>query len=223
MLNVGFPELATILVVALLLLGPSKLPEFARWLGRTLRAVRNATQEVKHAIDIELEKGELQKLRSEFQEVKKDLYVNPIQELDHAAHSFIDNNTEDSLKDAYGELQDSLELSKIEMADSPDSVDDNKKPQKTKKEVLSEDELREKQSALPLVAGPPPETLARGSNATMSVRGNSLEVNEEGDDLSLPVEAKPAFATEIRTSRSMNAAEMKQENLPILEVSKDDE
>ena len=40
MLNLGTPELLVILVVALLVLGPTKLPEAARQVGRALAEVR---------------------------------------------------------------------------------------------------------------------------------------------------------------------------------------
>jgi Tat protein translocase TatB subunit len=43
MLNVGMPELALILVVALVVLGPKQLPEIARMLGKAMAEFRKAT------------------------------------------------------------------------------------------------------------------------------------------------------------------------------------
>jgi sec-independent protein translocase protein TatA len=40
--DVGFPELVVILVIALLVFGPGKLPELGRSLGRSLREFRQA-------------------------------------------------------------------------------------------------------------------------------------------------------------------------------------
>ncbi len=42
MADIGFPELLVILVVALLVFGPSRVPEMGRSLGRCLREFRGA-------------------------------------------------------------------------------------------------------------------------------------------------------------------------------------
>ncbi|HEY8341869.1 MAG TPA: twin-arginine translocase TatA/TatE family subunit [Calditerricola sp.] len=42
--NIGFGEILLVLLVALLLFGPSKLPELGRAFGRTLREFKNATK-----------------------------------------------------------------------------------------------------------------------------------------------------------------------------------
>ncbi|MEO7435141.1 MAG: twin-arginine translocase TatA/TatE family subunit [Candidatus Binatia bacterium] len=42
MFGLGFPELAVILVVALVIFGPSKLPELGNGLGKGLRDFRKA-------------------------------------------------------------------------------------------------------------------------------------------------------------------------------------
>src|ERR1041384_5720462 len=54
MFGLGFWEIAIILAVALLVLGPSKLPELAKGLGKGLREFRKATEEFKSTIDQEL-------------------------------------------------------------------------------------------------------------------------------------------------------------------------
>jgi len=50
MLGVGFPELVLILVVALLVLGPQRLPEVARMLGRAYAQLRRASEEFQNTI-----------------------------------------------------------------------------------------------------------------------------------------------------------------------------
>lgn len=52
--GIGFPELLLIFAIALVILGPEKLPEIARAIGRGLAEVRRATEEVR----TEIEKGE---------------------------------------------------------------------------------------------------------------------------------------------------------------------
>lgn len=54
MFGLGFWEIAVILGAALIIFGPTKLPELARSLGRGLREFRNATDEFKSTIDAEL-------------------------------------------------------------------------------------------------------------------------------------------------------------------------
>jgi len=43
MFGIGMPELVVIMVVALIVLGPKRLPEAAKGLGRALREFRHAT------------------------------------------------------------------------------------------------------------------------------------------------------------------------------------
>src|SRR5688500_1573452 len=58
MFGLGFWEIAIILAVALLVLGPSKLPELARGLGKGLREFRKATEDFKSTIEDEAYKPE---------------------------------------------------------------------------------------------------------------------------------------------------------------------
>jgi len=53
MLNVGPGELVVIFVAALLLLGPKRLPELARGLGKFLREFRRQTDEVRTVVERE--------------------------------------------------------------------------------------------------------------------------------------------------------------------------
>lgn len=44
--NIGAPELVIILIIALIVLGPGKLPEVGQALGRTIREFRRASNEL---------------------------------------------------------------------------------------------------------------------------------------------------------------------------------
>jgi Tat protein translocase TatB subunit len=50
--NIGSTELIVILVVALILLGPKRLPEMGDAIGKTLRKFRQASREIRDEIDV---------------------------------------------------------------------------------------------------------------------------------------------------------------------------
>ena len=52
MFGIGLPELLLILAVALIVLGPKRLPELARSLGRGLAEFKKSTEELKENLNI---------------------------------------------------------------------------------------------------------------------------------------------------------------------------
>lgn len=53
-MNLGFPEMAFLFVMALLLFGPKKLPEIGRQIGRALNEFKRASNEFKSQIEAEI-------------------------------------------------------------------------------------------------------------------------------------------------------------------------
>ena len=51
--NIGFPELIVVLVIALLVFGPKRLPEVGRQIGRTIREFRDATGSIRSELGID--------------------------------------------------------------------------------------------------------------------------------------------------------------------------
>ena len=52
--SLGLPEIVVILLVALLVFGPRRLPEIGRTIGKALGEFRRATTELKRSIDTEV-------------------------------------------------------------------------------------------------------------------------------------------------------------------------
>jgi sec-independent protein translocase protein TatA len=59
--GIGIWEILLILIVALIVLGPSKVPEIARKLGQAIRAIRKASAELTTAVTKELDVTQNQK------------------------------------------------------------------------------------------------------------------------------------------------------------------
>jgi sec-independent protein translocase protein TatA len=58
--NVGLPELIFIFALALLVLGPKRLPEVGRSLGKGLAELRRATSGLKESIEREIENAKVE-------------------------------------------------------------------------------------------------------------------------------------------------------------------
>ncbi|MBI4778785.1 twin-arginine translocase subunit TatB [Candidatus Desantisbacteria bacterium] len=54
MFGIGTQELIVILIIALIVVGPRKLPEIGRALGRGLREIKKATDEIKNQVSAEI-------------------------------------------------------------------------------------------------------------------------------------------------------------------------
>ena len=71
--NIGFPELLIILVIALLIFGPKKLPEVGRSLGKALREFRKTSDEIKEKFEEEIQADEFKEIK---EDIEKDIKEN---------------------------------------------------------------------------------------------------------------------------------------------------
>lgn len=108
MFDVGFSELALIAVVALVVLGPERLPEAARalgkWVGRARRMMRQMSEELEREVDVS-------DLRQQFRDAKRSVeeeWEEPAWHEDETAESASDDSdTVDEGETAAGDVVDS--------------------------------------------------------------------------------------------------------------------
>lgn len=68
LLFIGGPELVVIMLVVVMLFGSKKIPELARGLGKGMRELRDASDEIKREI-----RSSANSVKEEIQKVEKDL------------------------------------------------------------------------------------------------------------------------------------------------------
>ncbi|MBW2645959.1 MAG: twin-arginine translocase subunit TatB [Deltaproteobacteria bacterium] len=71
MFGIGMPELILILAVALIVIGPKKLPDLARSLGKGMAGFKKATRDFKSSLDIDTD---IKETRDTFKEAQKDIH-----------------------------------------------------------------------------------------------------------------------------------------------------
>ena len=119
MFDIGFSELMVIGIVALLVIGPEKLPKVARTLGHLLGRAQRYVNDVKSDINREMQFDELKKLQSQVADSARVLESSVRQEYDTARSSF--DSIGSPLRSAVDELEatakaTSAELEKIATA-----------------------------------------------------------------------------------------------------------
>jgi sec-independent protein translocase protein TatB len=85
MFDIGFSELMVIGVVALLVIGPERLPKVARTAGHMLGRLQRYVNDVKADINREMELDELRKVQSAFQEAKQSI-ESSAREVEQSVH-----------------------------------------------------------------------------------------------------------------------------------------
>ncbi|HQU78187.1 MAG TPA: Sec-independent protein translocase protein TatB [Azonexus sp.] len=122
MFDIGFSELMVIGVVALLVIGPEKLPKVARTLGHLLGRAQRYVNDVKSDINREMQLDELKKLQSQVTDSARELENSVRKEYETARAA-----VETPVQAAAAELQESVHQA-TPATPAPAAVDNTGKP-----------------------------------------------------------------------------------------------
>lgn len=120
MLDIGFMEMATIGVVALVVIGPERLPAVAAKVGRYVGKLQRFVRGVRSDISRELETGDLKKLIGDQKE-----QINELRSMVTDATKDLQASTKDTFKEVESSMGD-LKKSMTEDGASESRVDDIK-------------------------------------------------------------------------------------------------
>jgi sec-independent protein translocase protein TatB len=107
MFDIGFSELMVIAIVALVVIGPERLPKVARTAGHLLGRLQRYVQNVKSDINREMQLEELKKMHSDIQDSARSFersISSGIQEVEQTFEHTV-QSTEDAVKELSAEAQ----------------------------------------------------------------------------------------------------------------------
>jgi sec-independent protein translocase protein TatB len=90
MIDFGFDKIALIGAVALIVIGPEKLPRVARTVGTLMGKARRYVADVKAEVNRSIELEELQKMKSQFEDAARDVEQTVNREVNDAQRAFGD-------------------------------------------------------------------------------------------------------------------------------------
>ncbi len=126
MFDIGFSELMVIGIVALLVIGPERLPKVARTLGHLLGRAQRYVNDVKSDINREIQLDELKKLQSQVTESARALEDSVRKEYDSARSA-----VESPVNTAVAELQASTQPAAEALPPAPPLASVNATPVET--------------------------------------------------------------------------------------------
>jgi sec-independent protein translocase protein TatB len=105
MIDFGFDKIALIGAVALIVIGPEKLPRVARTVGALFGKAQRYVADVKAEVNRSIELEELKKMKTDFEDAARNVQETVRSEVDSASSAF-----EGSWKDATGGLGNSTSV-----------------------------------------------------------------------------------------------------------------
>lgn len=110
MFDIGFSEMIVIAVIALVVLGPEKLPRVARTAGHLLGRMQRYVNDVKSDINREIELDELRKLQQEMQKTASSIEQSVKGQIDSVQTEFkqIGDSAQKALSDTTAPVSDPI-------------------------------------------------------------------------------------------------------------------
>lgn len=108
MFDVGFSEMLVIGIVALVVIGPERLPRVARTIGHLMGRAQRYVNDVKRDIDREMQIDELRKLQTEMQDAARNIESSVTAQVNEVQSGL--NAAEDSLTKVVREAEDLTRL-----------------------------------------------------------------------------------------------------------------
>ena len=120
MFGIGMPELIVLLVIALIVIGPKKLPELAKSLGRAMGEFKKATRDLKRVMDVEEEMSDVKKA---FNDISTQAVAEPPPKIGEKAPSQADGQDPETDKPAATGAPDKVAVN-TEKSAEPDKTTD---------------------------------------------------------------------------------------------------
>ena len=102
MIDFGFDKIALIGAVALIVIGPEKLPRVARTVGHMLGKAQRYVADVKAEVNRSIELDELKKMKTQFEDAARDVEQTVNKEVSQASAEFNSIGTDWSADNAFG-------------------------------------------------------------------------------------------------------------------------
>ena len=131
MFGIGMPEMLLICAIALIVIGPKKLPDLAKSLGRAFGEFKRATSDLKESLEIDTDLSDVSKPFDEITDDIKDSLDSPVDQMANESSESDppeDNDDKQGVEPAESDSTDSVETDTSEDNDTdtdtpPESVE----------------------------------------------------------------------------------------------------
>ena len=141
MFGIGMPEMLLILAIALIVIGPKKLPDLAKSIGRAMGEFKKATNEIKQSMEVDSSFKDVKDTFTEINDdIKKSVSFDTIEDYQPEKTSAADRHTENTsektisppldsektmgtLKNAFDTLETPNDETTLPEKDSPENHD----------------------------------------------------------------------------------------------------
>ena len=123
MFGLGMTEVIVIMAIALVVLGPNKLPGLAKALGRAMAEFKKATQEIKNSLDID---EDIRELKNNITNTVDSIDTSPT-DTDDYPYNYDDDYRIDISEDAEEDVEEDVEKKEEIEMNNPNSPNDTEK------------------------------------------------------------------------------------------------